>query len=42
MFTFLIALPWLVIIAVVLVGIVINLINSDRVFRHYENKHGRK
>lgn len=42
MFTFEICLPFLIIIAVFFVGVVVNLIKNDKVFRHYDSKHGRR
>lgn len=41
MFTFKVCLPFLVIIAVFFVGVVVNLIQNDHVFKHYDGKHGR-
>ena len=42
MFTFIFCLPWLIIIAVFLVGVIVNLINGDHVFKpRYSSKHGR-
>lgn len=45
MFTFMFCLPWLIIIAVFLVGVIVNLINGDHLLRRnedaYESKHGR-
>lgn len=46
MFTFIFCLPWLIIIAVFLVGVIVNLINGNHLLRRnedtYESKHGRR
>ncbi|WP_267201606.1 hypothetical protein [Limosilactobacillus kribbianus] len=46
MFTFMVCLPWLIIIAVFLVGVIVNLINGDHLLRRnedaYESKHGKE
>ena len=46
MFTFIFCLPWLIIIAAFLVGVIVNLINGDHLLRRnedaYESKHGRR
>jgi hypothetical protein len=37
-FTFWIGLPWLIIVAAFLIGIIVNLINHDHVFKHTERR----